>query len=370
MSGRETQHRSLAASVTRSRQVHTDHAADRADADTAVGASADVRGDVRADGDVITVTRPRPQLRPFRAGGLLERSVSSAPPPVPPLRDDADTAAQTAPNRPSSGAGSDGETDASQRRRSIGQVVGVVALIAGAWAFLAATNSSVMPSDLGSDAGGMTPERVAIVEVLEGVVGLVEGGSDGAVGDQGADFGAGDGSPGRPPAAPSMVGRDQPSPAEPGPTGSTPGSSAPGSPTTGVDPGAAGVAAPSTASSTPSSTPSTGGSPTTETRGSSSSTTLGSSTTTRGSSSTTHGPSTTEEPPVTVAEATTTSPPESTCVVVVSRRVKLWDAPGGGSEIGLAQPDTYRVLERSGARWYHIAGGWVRDTGQVSPQSC
>ncbi len=341
MYGRDLRRRSLASDTTRSRQVYP----------TAGGART----------------------------AILERSGPDLPPP--PLRP-AKVQLADAPDDASGEALIDSPADDSEQatrattgvpllRKPGGQVLAVLALVLGVWLIVLASDGS-MRSELGSDIGGLSPERAALVRLLDGVLGRVENGSGGG---EGAEFGASAGPDGRPPTAPGMIGRDQPGSSGLGPS-PTPEASASESTDLGAEdqlrqgadgdldsdievPEGSDVTSSTVTSSQPSDpTPSvTAPSPTTST------------TTTTAAPTSAPSTTTTAPPPTSTVPSTPTTP--AGCTVVLSQTLSLWASPKGKpTEIGQVGPGTYAVSERFGAKWYRIAGGWVRDGGGLTPQSC
>lgn len=389
MYGRDPKHRSLAASLRRSRQVDLADPVDRSTLADPAHRAVLVRSVLKQSG--------------------LSRSV---------LVDDDDACT---PPDPSAGDAIGSTVEMSSRRRGIGRRIALLALGAGVWLVVTASDGSVIGGKLGSD-DGLSIERVALARILDGVVAHVEVEAIDASGDQGAEFGAGAGPSGRPPAAPSFIGRDDPMPGGTdlgsGPAAPT-GPSADGGelipaagdgessrdgdasadiglaptegPTSPTGPGA--TVRPATTRSSTTGRPLTTRPPTTS-RPPTSATTTGSPTVTTAAvttSTTSTGPSSTAPSTVTTGAVTTgavttgavttasttattaasTTQPESSCVVTVSKVTQLRaDHSGNSAVIGQAAPGTYDVLERHGAGWYRVAGGWLRDNKKVTPSGC
>jgi hypothetical protein len=316
------------------------------------------------------------------------------------------------------------------RRRAIGQGVAAFAIGLGAWLFVTAGDSALMRSELGSD-DDPTGEYASLARLLDGVVSRVEAGTTdeagaGASGDQRADFGAGAGPAGSPPAAPDRIGRlaGTPSGTELGAAGpgaapdllGTPGDPdpvgmpKPDSRNPGIDPlgtvsrdpsagggvgDGAGPAGPSISASTrPTTTspvrnpvttrrPVAATTPTTRPAPSSPVVTAAASTTTPRSSTTatTSPPGTTVAPTTatsgstggitTTSTTTTTAAPQSSCAVVVTGQVELRSKPKKSAAVsGQASARTYGVLERHRGNWFRISGGWLSMGKHVKARGC
>ncbi|MGI9614458.1 MAG: hypothetical protein ACR2QO_16225 [Acidimicrobiales bacterium] len=288
------------------------------------------------------------------------------------------------PPDPSSGDAMRSTVEERSRRRTIGQGIAVLALGAGVWLVVTGGGTSVIGGELGSD-DGLSTERVALARILDGVVARVEVEAIDASGDQGAEFGAGAGPSGRPPAAPSLIGRDDPMP---GGTGFRSGPLAPSAPSADdgevVPPGTRSSTTDQPATTRPPMSTATTRSPTVMTAAVTTSRTTPPTPTPTAPSTMTTGAITTgavttgavTTGAVTTASTTSTTAasttqPESTCVVTVSKITKYRaDHKGSSPVIGEATPGTYDVLERHGAKWYRVAGGWLRDNKRVTPSSC
>ncbi|MGI9613175.1 MAG: hypothetical protein ACR2QO_09720 [Acidimicrobiales bacterium] len=318
---------------------------------------------------------------------------------------------------PSSGDAIRSTVEVRSRRRTIGQGIALLALGAGVWLVVTAGDSSVIGGGLGPD-DALSIERAALARILDGVVAQVEVEAISASGDQGAEFGAGAGPNGRPPAAPSLIGRDDSLPggidlgsgpmAPFGPSagggelvpganmvdrdgreaasGPLPGitrSSTSGRPATTRTPTSTAttrsptVATPAATTSTTTSTRPATTAPPTVTTGAVTTGAVTTGVATTGAVTTgvatsgvvTTGAVTTASTTATTAVVTTQ--PEPICLVTVSKVTQYRaDHKASSPVIGQARPGTYDVLERHGVKWYRVAGGWLRDNKKVTPSGC